>query len=328
MSVSVTVNNSNFTIPTTNDRGWGSQVTSWIQTVSSSTLQKSGGSFTLTAEVDFGATYGLKAAYFKSRTSNASSAGVLRLASTDVIGWRNNANSGNVTLTTNSSDTLIYDGPIFRVINATAATSVGVSINHTDNTDPASHARLYLLSGGSSGGDAYARFSISSAQDWSLGVDNSASDAFVLNTGTTLGANASFLSVSTAGLVTIGETGGSQDHVVNGTLRVGSTGASQLSSSGSNLVVSGPAYIGTTSGPLLRNESGSLRVDSGFRVGGNVEASAICEFSSTTKGFLPPRMTTVQRDAISSPAAGLIIYNTSTNKLNVYTTAWEVITSA
>jgi len=31
--------------------------------------------------------------------------------------------------------------------------------------------------------------------------------------------------------------------------------------------------------------------------------------ASTTKGFLPPRMTTAQRDAIASPAEELIIYN-------------------
>ena len=34
------------------------------------------------------------------------------------------------------------------------------------------------------------------------------------------------------------------------------------------------------------------------------------EVESTTKGFLPPRMTTTQRDAISSPVAGLVIYQT------------------
>ena len=55
--------------------------------------------------------------------------------------------------------------------------------------------------------------------------------------------------------------------------------------------------------------------------------SAMLEVQSTTKGFLPPKMTTTQRNAISSPAAGLMIYNTTTNKLNVYTTAWEAITS-
>lgn len=41
-------------------------------------------------------------------------------------------------------------------------------------------------------------------------------------------------------------------------------------------------------------------------------ASAQLDVSSVSKGFLPPRMTTTQRNAISSPASGLTIYNTST----------------
>jgi hypothetical protein len=57
-------------------------------------------------------------------------------------------------------------------------------------------------------------------------------------------------------------------------------------------------------------------------------ASAILQADSTTKGFLPPRMTTTQKNAISSPAAGLVVYDTTLNKLCVYTTAWETITSA
>ena len=44
-------------------------------------------------------------------------------------------------------------------------------------------------------------------------------------------------------------------------------------------------------------------------------ASAKLEVNSTVQGFLPPRMTTVQRDAILSPAAGLTIYNTTVNCL-------------
>jgi len=57
-------------------------------------------------------------------------------------------------------------------------------------------------------------------------------------------------------------------------------------------------------------------------------ASAQLHMTSTSKGFLPPRMNTTERDAISSPAEGLIIYNTQTHKLNVFTTGWEAITSA
>ena len=44
-------------------------------------------------------------------------------------------------------------------------------------------------------------------------------------------------------------------------------------------------------------------------------ASAQLDVTSTTKGFLPPRMTTAQRNAITSPAAGLTIYNTTVNCL-------------
>ena len=45
------------------------------------------------------------------------------------------------------------------------------------------------------------------------------------------------------------------------------------------------------------------------------DSSAALELESTDKGFLPPRMTTAQRDLIPSPSAGLIIFNTSTNSI-------------
>jgi len=66
----------------------------------------------------------------------------------------------------------------------------------------------------------------------------------------------------------------------------------------------------------------------GIGIGGEPDACAMLEVKSTTKGFLLPRMTETERDAIASPVAGLMIYNTTTNKANLYTTAWEAITSA
>ena len=45
-----------------------------------------------------------------------------------------------------------------------------------------------------------------------------------------------------------------------------------------------------------------------------VDASAVIQADSTTKGFLPPRMTTVQMNAIGSPATGLMVYDTTTNQ--------------
>jgi hypothetical protein len=47
-------------------------------------------------------------------------------------------------------------------------------------------------------------------------------------------------------------------------------------------------------------------------------ASSLMTLASTTKGFLPPRMTTTQKNAISSPAAGLVVYDSTTNKLCCY----------
>ena len=41
--------------------------------------------------------------------------------------------------------------------------------------------------------------------------------------------------------------------------------------------------------------------------------SAILDLSSNSKGFLPPRMTATQRNAITSPATGLIVYQTDGN---------------
>jgi uncharacterized protein (TIGR02145 family) len=47
------------------------------------------------------------------------------------------------------------------------------------------------------------------------------------------------------------------------------------------------------------------------------DPSAELDVTSTSKGFLLPRMTTAQRTAISTPAAGLVIYNTTTSKAEV-----------
>jgi hypothetical protein len=53
--------------------------------------------------------------------------------------------------------------------------------------------------------------------------------------------------------------------------------------------------------------------DNGTSVGfgtSSPNSSAILELSATTKGFLPPRMTEAQRTSISSPALGLMVYQT------------------
>ena len=60
-------------------------------------------------------------------------------------------------------------------------------------------------------------------------------------------------------------------------------------------------------------------------MGGNVgvstttpDPSASLDVSSTTKGFLPPRMTTAQMHSITSPAEGLMVYNTTVKTIYFY----------
>jgi uncharacterized protein (TIGR02145 family) len=63
--------------------------------------------------------------------------------------------------------------------------------------------------------------------------------------------------------------------------------------------------------------------------GSAANASAMLDVSSTTKGFLPPRMTTTERDAIETPATGLVIFNTTTNCLEFRSsTVWVSLTTS
>ena len=70
------------------------------------------------------------------------------------------------------------------------------------------------------------------------------------------------------------------------------------------------------------------QADGSVSLGGDTDSKAALSVVSTTKGFRPPKLTTAQRDAIATPGAGLVVYNSTTNKLNVYTgAAWEAVTS-
>jgi uncharacterized protein (TIGR02145 family) len=63
--------------------------------------------------------------------------------------------------------------------------------------------------------------------------------------------------------------------------------------------------------------------------GATPNGSAMLDVQSTNKGVLIPRLTNAQRIAITSPAEGLIIYNTDTDRLNYYNgTNWYEITGA
>lgn len=74
------------------------------------------------------------------------------------------------------------------------------------------------------------------------------------------------------------------------------------------------------------NKNGSSISYSAGNVGignANPDASSALDISSTSQGFLPPRMTQAQRDAITSPAVGLTIFNLTTFTLQIFDgSAW------
>lgn len=127
MSQNLVVNGVTYAFPDVGDQNWGQDVTDWATAVTGGMLQKAGGSFTLTAEVDLGATYGVKSAYLTSRTTNPAAAGVVRLAKTDSVSWRNNANGADLALTIDSSNRLTFGGVVLAPAAALTASRAMVT---------------------------------------------------------------------------------------------------------------------------------------------------------------------------------------------------------
>jgi len=136
-------------------------------------------------------------------------------------------------------------------------------------------------------------------------------------------------------------------------LRIATTGnllINTTTDAGFRLDVNGTARIdqtlrvnGTGTDTAIQFRAGRIDADSNWiriKSAGNVDminiaqnfvginatvatASAVLQADSTTRGFLPPRMTTTQKNAIASPAAGLMIYDTDLNRPCFYNgTSW------
>jgi hypothetical protein len=117
------VNGVTYNYPAPGDTGgWGQNTTQWAAAITSNILSRSGGFFPLTGELDFGPAAGIKALWFKTETASPSATGVLRLSNLDQVVWRNAANSADLALTVDGTNTLTFNGaPI--LTSAAAVTS-------------------------------------------------------------------------------------------------------------------------------------------------------------------------------------------------------------
>ena len=193
---------------------------------------------------------------------------------------------------------------------------------------------------------SYATMSFTSTQNTigqynTLGTYNSANNSatvFVVQqyTGSTSGLT--FAGNSTSGLLT-DQTLVNLRHWGSGVLTMGNTNSNQLytlldaditvTPTNLNKTLRGIRYRPALSGTALAYHYAATFASGQVGIGTETPvASSILEISSTTQGFLPPRMTTTQKTAISSPATGLIVFDTTLAKLCVYTgSAWETVTS-
>lgn len=111
--INVSYNGSTYQIPQEGDEGWADGLTQYFVALASGSLTKAGGSFAISNEIDFGNTAGITVKYIKTKTSGVASAGMVRMAKTDTVAWRNNAGSSDLLLGIDSNDNLTFNGESF-----------------------------------------------------------------------------------------------------------------------------------------------------------------------------------------------------------------------
>ncbi|MGL4790829.1 MAG: hypothetical protein ACRCW1_05400 [Anaerotignaceae bacterium] len=229
--------------------------------------------------------------------------------------------AGRLLLGTTSESTFLLD------VNGTARVSGDLTIlnnklviqNISNNTAPVMMS--FINTGTGSGTGATFQFSYSS----SLALTDGNGFTFIHN------GSANTTSINSTGVSTLGSLNAAT--TLNFTSTVPSTIKSNGQSTDSFTYIGGGSllfqnYIGSsydTRFAILQN-TGNVVIQNGGTF--SDVASARLQVNSTTQGFLPPRMTTTQKNAIGTPAAGLVVYDNTDNYLSLYNgTNWQNIVS-
>ncbi len=94
-----------------------------------------------------------------------------------------------------------YSDGDFTFTTATAGATRTVTVSNTNNSNVASNATLLISTGGASAGDPKIVYNEVGAADWATGIDNSASDSYVISASASLGTS-NVLSLATSGIST------------------------------------------------------------------------------------------------------------------------------
>ena len=159
--------------------------------------------------------------------------------------------------------------------------------------------------------------------------------AVLANTSQTFTGTTNFSPSTASGTFTVGATSGtgaltfgrstvSQTiNIATGITASGSTKTINVGTAGASGSTTNVNYGSATSGATVTHT-----FNGNVGVGAAPNASALLDVQSTTKGVRFPNMTTTQKNAIASPAAGLVVFDTTLAKLCVYSgAAWQTITS-
>ena len=240
----------------------------------------------------------------------------------NLIGTNNTAVGNNaLALNQGAANTAVGNGALLDNVTGVANTAVGVtalSSNTANNNTAVGGYALYL---NTTGGQNTA-IGTNASESNTTGINNVAIGYIALASNTTTSQNVAVGHSSLRNNIA-----GSNTALGFG---AGYNGGTNANTTGTNNIFIGTNAIGVSATDSNRTWIGNASTATTW-LGGNVligttssAASAILQADSTTRGFLPPRMTTTEKNAIASPASGLVVYDTTLNALNFYNgTAWS-----
>jgi hypothetical protein len=338
MATNITLNSVSYSIPAVGESSWGTSLSAFLIALPTGVLSKAGGSFPLTAVADFGANFGLKSLYFSSR-GTASSAGLIRLAVSDSIGWRNAGNSADLLLNLSSDALTFNSNPVLTLANGASNTLLKMNSGGTTFE----YGLLANANVEASAAIAYSKLNLATSI---VNADVSTSAAIAhskfanITAGSVLLGNASNVPTATAlsGDVTVnssGVTAISAGVIVNAHInasaaiartKLASGTASHVIINDGSGVISSEEQLATSRGGTGQNSTATFPT-SGVVVTESATQTLLNKTISTTAAatgaFLLPPGTTAQRP---TPASGHARFNTDTNEFEGYANgAWSSI---
>lgn len=252
MASNIVFNGTTYSIPADGDSGWGPDLTAYFISIASNALQKTGGTFTLTAEANFGATYGLKLPYIKSQATNPSATGIIRLGNAENISWRDNANSADIALTVNSSDVLTYGGTKVilsgAIVNADISASAAIALTKlapmTGNKALVSNVGGFVTESSVTSTEIGYISGVTSAVQTQINAkaDDSALTAHIGASSSVHGVSGSVVGTSDTQALTNKTINGSSNTVTNISLTTAVTGTLPIGNGGTGQTTKAPAF--------------------------------------------------------------------------------------